>query len=1205
MHKTFARREQLMLKRQYCTRKVGIAVLSAILIISPCAQTAVMAQTTNSGAVAAADTGTAKAAISSSTTTFPGVYTNDYLKPMTDQSQINKIVGALIDVMTEDEKYMFLGGTGTGNLGNAGDIVGVPRLGIPEVLSYDGPAGLYWLYSTTNPPQEELLASTFSEEDAKTYGEIYNTENKAMGGGEMLSAELDIQRVPQFGRTKDQMGEDPYLLSSLADDLVQGMQEGGGMATLKHFAAFAEDATPAHKSDILVSEQALHETYLPGFESAIKDGGAVSVMSSYNAINGDYASASDYLQNTVLREYWNFDGFTMTDWGGNHELTLGLGTDQEMPSLTKNKKENVDQAVADGTLSADAVDTAVKHILTAYAKAGYLSLVQLDADGNVISEPGRTKDNPILAYQSKEDMEAVADENNAKSEQVALDGEVLLKNEGALPLAEDKTVAVIGLGGSHLISGWGGERSYGNITYMTSPADALKDILGSDKVEAQTANDIIGTVIPAENYYTTLDGTEHGISRTYGVTKSEGQSEEQQGQMFRSGDVTAKDMEGHETGSLAQVDQTIDFTTGTVDGKPNTTYFNSADGTALSNAKGEAYTWTTYLEAPEDGEYTLCFNTIGGGAALKVYDESTGTEEQIASASSSTSRQGVSWYDSLVPTATGQSVSNATVTLTKGQRYKVEIKGNADMTNKDLQISLNWITPSQKTEAYNDAIQAAGKNDTSVVFVYSESDSEGSTRHEDTLKLSDDQEKLINDVAAAAHANNHKVVVVLQNSAAVTMQNWIDNVDGLLAMQYAGQAGGTATAKLLTGEVNPSGKTAYTYPKQVEDTIICYSDENWENNKKEVTDDAGAAAPSDNSFGFSTVDTVSDYSEGILTGYKWYDSKDIDVQYDFGYGLSYTTFQYSNLSVKPAAEEDEETGLDVTFTVTNTGDTAGTEVAQIYLGEANVPEGIQTAERTLSGYQRVEDLQPGESRSVTIHVSQRALSYWNSNTDQLNVRADGTKDKWTVAEGSRMVYVGGSSDELPLSASTEVKESLTTSDDNAFEDVTDETKYFYNPVYWAKANGITEGVSDTLFGVGQTVTRAQMIQWLWKAAGSPKAQSSDNPFKDVKEDAFYREAVLWAAENKITAGTSDGVFSPDAPCTRAQIITFLYLAEGADAAKTSSSFTDVSDTAFYRNAVNWAVANKVTAGIDDTHFGPDQPCTREQAVTFLNKVYAE
>ena len=157
--------------------------------------------------------------------------------------------------------------------------------------------------------------------------------------------------------------------------------------------------------------------------------------------------------------------------------------------------------------------------------------------------------------------------------------------------------------------------------------------------------------------------------------------------------------------------------------------------------------------------------------------------------------------------------------------------------------------------------------------------------------------------------------------------------------------------------------------------------------------------------------------------------------------------------------------------------------------------------------------------------------------------------------------------------------------------------YYYDAVKWAVNKGITNGVSETLFGPDQACTRAQIVTFLWRAAGSPEPKSGSS-FADVAADAYYAKAVAWAVENGITKGTSETTFHPDETCTRAQGVTFLYRALGKLAAA-QAGFTDVAADSYYADAVNWAAENGVTNGISETLFGPDGSCTRAQIVTFL------
>ena len=176
---------------------------------------------------------------------------------------------------------------------------------------------------------------------------------------------------------------------------------------------------------------------------------------------------------------------------------------------------------------------------------------------------------------------------------------------------------------------------------------------------------------------------------------------------------------------------------------------------------------------------------------------------------------------------------------------------------------------------------------------------------------------------------------------------------------------------------------------------------------------------------------------------------------------------------------------------------------------------------------------------------------------------------------------------------------------NPFEDVI-EGKFYYEPVLWAFYNGITTGKDETHFNPSGECTRAQVVTFLWRAAGEPVCDTSENPFPDVPDGKYYTNAVLWAVENGITSGYKDGTFGPDKTCTRAQIVTFLWRYAGEPGpASMDNPFPDVVVDAYYGMAVLWAVENKITGGFKDGTFGPDKTCTRDQIVTFLYRYMIE
>lgn len=169
---------------------------------------------------------------------------------------------------------------------------------------------------------------------------------------------------------------------------------------------------------------------------------------------------------------------------------------------------------------------------------------------------------------------------------------------------------------------------------------------------------------------------------------------------------------------------------------------------------------------------------------------------------------------------------------------------------------------------------------------------------------------------------------------------------------------------------------------------------------------------------------------------------------------------------------------------------------------------------------------------------------------------------------------------------------------NPFEDIDDQA-YYFAPVIWAVNNGITSGMDEIHFDPDGICNRAQVVTFLWRSAGKPEPESQDNPFRDVPKGGFYEKAVLWAFETGITNGTDAAHFSPDSPCNRAQVVTFLHRFRGCPEPTVTTAFPDVRPGDFYHKAVLWAAQRGITVGMDGGYFRPELSCTRAQIVTFL------
>ena len=263
-----------------------------------------------------------------------------------------------------------------------------------------------------------------------------------------------------------------------------------------------------------------------------------------------------------------------------------------------------------------------------------------------------------------------------------------------------------------------------------------------------------------------------------------------------------------------------------------------------------------------------------------------------------------------------------------------------------------------------------------------------------------------------------------------------------------------------------------------------------------------------------------------------------------------------------------------------------------YSGSSSDPTYSVTVDKTENGSVTVSPKSVSKGDTVTVTVKPdsgyvlETLTVTDKNGNELTLKDKGDgKYTFTMPAGKVEVKATFMEDNSVL---------------NFFYDVPNGA-YFYEAVKWAVKSGVTNGLSDTMFGPYESCTRAQIVTFLWRAAGSPEPKTASS-FTDVPVSTYYAKAVAWAVENGITNGMTATEFAPDATCTRGQSVTFLYRALGKKV-ESSANFTDVKSDAFYADAVNWAVASDVTNGTSNTTFSPNADCTRAEIVTFLYRAY--
>ncbi len=385
-----------------------------------------------------------------------------------DRANMEERVGDLRSQMTLEEKLHLLKGSGLasamgqgepdGIAGAVGTIVPTPRLGLPTIYLSDGPAGLRIqptregdtdTYYCTAFPIATLLASTWNEDLVYAVGDAMGNEALEYGIDVILGPGANIHRHPLCGRNFEYYSEDPLLTGYMGAAVINGIESNGVGTSVKHYVANNQE-TERNFNDVIISERALREIYLKGFEILVKEAQPWTIMSSYNKVNGTYTSQSRYLLTDVLRDDWGFEGLVMTDWFGGKNVSeqIMAGNDLLEPG-TKKQWDALIEAQKDGSLSMEAIDLSVGRILELILKSRKMQNYAFNNDPNLEAHAQITR-------------------------QSAAEGMVLLKNENTLPLSAGQNVALLGVTSYEFIAGGTGSGDV-NEAYTVSLEEGLRN----------------------------------------------------------------------------------------------------------------------------------------------------------------------------------------------------------------------------------------------------------------------------------------------------------------------------------------------------------------------------------------------------------------------------------------------------------------------------------------------------------------------------------------------------------------------------------------------------------------------------------------------------------------------------------------------------------------------------------------------------------
>jgi beta-glucosidase len=855
----------------------------------------------------------------------------------------NLRVDRLLGQMTLDEKIAMIHGTGedaSTYQGEAGYLPGVRRLGIPPMRFADGPPGVLTRVPSIAPTSTMGVAATFSREDARLNGELIGREARSHGVSVALQPFINIDRDFAFERGYNTFGEDPFLTGELGAAEITGIQQQGVMSQAKHFVGYDTNG-----NNVFIDDQTLHEVYASPFAAAVR-AGVSSIMCSYNKINGIYSCGSPATLKKLLKDEMGFSGFVTSDWGAIHATSfINEGVDMEMP----------------GPLPVSFAEDSffVNGLVRQAPDSG-------KPDGPALTDTGRLPEEPVPTQGSySRDPGAATDLKKLIRTGVVSEG-TITRAAGRVLLQMDKFGYLDGKNKLDVTPS--DNREDVKIVEKTA-IDAAILLKNEDSTLPLKASDLdsLAMIGPGASQIVAVGKT---VEKAVGLPKLEvgplAALRQLAGTAAHVTFAVADDMEGvsipakylshfGEPGLERRM-----WNEDAVSVDPELNFTKKAGNALPANA---SVVWTGTLNIPEAGKYRLQLQLLGCYGKLRIDDQLV-AKNWFNFIHGEVVQPG---QDSLFATNDGLDNLRAEMELKAGpHRFEVEVQ--PDTSNDPVQVRVSWVTPEQQAENRRIAIEAAKNAKTAIVFAWS--------RTFPVFALPGEQDELIRGVAAA----NPNTIVVLNVSQPVAMP-WLGQVKVVLDMGWTGDEGGWATAKVLLGEANTGGRLPFTWPRRLADMP--------------------ASDPTHPERSGTGVSGKTTFSEGILVGYRWVDHKKIEPLFPFGFGLSYTSFAYSDMKCTRASDR----GVDVVVNIRNSGAIAGDEVAQVYVDKpTDLPAGVQFADRVLAGFERVH-LAAGESREVSIHVPLRPMQYWSTE-----------KQAWITPGGSRTVSIGASSRDRKLQA---------------------------------------------------------------------------------------------------------------------------------------------------------------------------------------------